>query len=181
MHRNGCFALLPVVLVTLSCTEARGQAAPNLSSLRSGQLQTPAVPTQSAPSAQAPPANPTSSSPPPSTAPTGAVAHTISVTFDYDFDRTPACTTKIKHGCIQQFVVYDVSSGPKHAYQIGRVDLPDHPYGPKRGIAGRTDPHIFESGKHLIAVAAQEREPQPHPLESSTADCTSCATWVSIP
>ncbi|HXW62011.1 MAG TPA: hypothetical protein VEJ45_05385 [Candidatus Acidoferrales bacterium] len=169
-----------MVLLALSCAEALGQAAPNGSSLLPDQVQTPAVPTQPAPS-EAPSGNSTSSSLPPSTGPTGPVAHTISVTFDYDFDQTPACTAEIKRRCVQQFVVYDISSGAKHAYQIGRVDLPDHPYGQKRGIAGKTDPHVFESGKHLIAVAAREPEPQPYPVESTTAGCSSCATWVSIP
>jgi hypothetical protein len=144
--------------------EARGQSSGSGASA-SSKAATPAPP--SAPSAPA--ASP------------GPVPRTISVTFDYDFDRTPACTEKVTRRCIKQFVLYDISSGANHPYQIGTVALPDQPYGQKRGIPGKTDPHVFQSGKHLIAVTAQEPEPQPHPLESNTAGCFSCTIWVNIP
>jgi hypothetical protein len=175
------FALLPAVFLLLSCTELGGQAVPGWASSLSAQVQTPAANKESAPGAQAPQPSQAPSSVQSSTPSAGPVTHTISVTFDYDFDRTPACTGKIQHHCVRQFVVYDISSGSNHAYPIGTVALPDSPYGQKRGIAGKTDPHVFESGKHLIAVTAQEPEPPPHPLESSTAGCTSCTTWVNIP
>jgi hypothetical protein len=173
--------LLSAVVVTLCCTEVRGQAPPTRASSLSARVQTPAPPTPSAPSPQAAPSGQASSPGQSSTAPPGPVLHTISVTFDYDFDRTPACTAKIQHRCVKQFVIYDISSGSNHAYPIGVVALPDGPYGQKRGIVGKTDPHVFESGKHIIAVTAQEPEPQPRPLESNTAGCTSCTTWVNIP
>jgi len=177
MLRDNSFALVAMVCVALSCAEVHGQAPPGQAPL-SVQAQTPAN-RQSASPAPGSPTNPTSSSIEP--AKQGSAPHTISVTFDYDFDRTPACTEKIKRRCVLQFVVYDISAGSNHAYQIGTVALPDHPYGQRRAIPGKTDPHIFESGKHLIAVAAQEAEPQPHPLESNTVGCASCTTWVNIP
>ncbi len=180
MLRDCSFALVAVLCVALSCVEVRGQAPPSRASSSSAQVQTPA-PTQSAPPAQESPTptNPGSSS---TQSPTQApVPHTISVSFDYDFDRTPACTEKITRRCVQKFVIYDISSGANHAYPIGTVALPDHPYGQRRAIVGKTDPHVFESGRHLIAISAQEPEPQPHPLESNTVGCTSCTTWVNIP
>jgi len=177
MPRDFSFGLVAVVWVALSCAEVRGQAPANWA-WSSAHVQKPPL-TQSAPPAQQPPTHPDSSS---VQSPTQEpVAHTISVSFDYDFDRTPACTEKITRRCVQRFVVYDISSGANHAYPIGTVALPDHPYGQKRAIPGKTDPHVFESGRHLIAVTAQEPEPQPHPLESNTVGCASCTTWVNIP
>jgi len=179
MLRGCAFALLPAVLVTLCSGEVCGQA-PMGALWLSAHMQTQATPKQAAPSSQAPPANQPSSSAPSSASPKPA-PHTISVTFDYNFDRTPACADKIQHHCVKQFIIYDISAGSRHARQIGTIALPEHPYGLKHGIAGKTDPHVFESGKHLIAVVAQEPEPQAHPLESNTAACTSCTIWVNIP
>ena len=178
MFRDYSFSLVVVVWVALISADARGQAPPSQASSLSSPVQTPG-PTQSAPPAQGAPTNPSSSPAEPATP--RPVPHTISVTFDYDFDRTPACTEEIKHRCVQQFVVYDISAGPNHPYQIGVVALPDHPLGQRRAIPGKTDPHIFESGRHLIAVTAQESEPQPRPLESNTVGCASCTVWVNIP
>jgi hypothetical protein len=172
MLRGCAFVLVGAGLATLWCAEVRGQAA-------AAQVQTPAPPTES--SAQAPAVSQAPSSVQSSRASPGPVWHTISVTFDYDFDRTPACTPKIQHRCVKQFIIYDISSGLNHPYPIGTVALPDGPYGQKKGIFGKTDPRVFESGKHLIAVTAQEAEPQPNPLESNTAGCTSCTTLVNIP
>lgn len=178
MLRDFSFGLVAVVCVALSCAEVRGQAPANRASSSSAQVQTPPPP-PSAPPAQQPPTHPDSSS---VQSPTqGPVAHTISVSFDYDFDQTPACTEKITRRCVQRFVVYDISSGANHAYPIGTVALPDHPHGQRRAILGKTDPHVFESGRHLIAVTAQEPEPEPHPLESNSVGCASCTTWVDIP
>jgi hypothetical protein len=176
MLRDCWFPLVVVVWAALFCADVRGQAPPSQAS-SSVPVQTPG-PTQSAP-AQGAPTNPTSS--PAESATQGPIPHIISVTFDYDFDRTPACTENIKRRCVQQFVVYDISADPKHPYRIGVVALPDHPFGQRRAIPGKTDPHIFESGRHLIAVTAQEPEPQPHPLESTTIGCASCTAWVKIP
>jgi hypothetical protein len=119
-------------------------------------------------------------------------AHTIAVTFDYDFDKTPACSAKVTQKCVKEFVIYDISGGPNHPFKIGTVALPDNPVGNKQGISGKSDSRVFESGQHLIAVTAQEpaaasssqsgKQPgsgqQSKPLESPAAACT---TWVTIP
>jgi hypothetical protein len=41
-----------------------------------------------------------------------SVMRTVTVTFDYDFSRFPACSTKITQKCVQQFNVYEVSAKP---------------------------------------------------------------------
>lgn len=147
------------------------------------RAQTP-TPSQSSP-AETPTA-------PQSAGSTSNKSHTITVTFDYDFDRTPACSAKVTQKCVKQFVIYDISGGADKPFEIGTVALPANPKGKAQGISGKSDPRVFESGKHLIAVTAQEPPAAPSsqsskrpttgaqskPLESSAADCT---TWVEIP
>jgi hypothetical protein len=77
--------------------------------------------------------------------------HSVTVTFDYDFGLTPACSKKITKGCVEQFVAYDISAGANHSSKLD-----------------------FESGKHLISVTAQG----PDGRQSRKSICT---TWVTIP
>ena len=121
------------------------------------------------------PAPPPPASPP---APTHGV-HTISVTFDYDFRLTPACTAHVTSNCVQQFVVYDISGGASKAkrHKLFTVPLPPNPVGMVHSIPG-TSPHIdFESGKHLLGVTALEPGTGPN-NESQPQVCTA---WVAIP
>ena len=100
--------------------------------------------------------------------------HTISCTFDYDFRITPACSPKVTEGCVQQFNLYDISAGiPKRA-KLGSIPVPAGASGFVKGISATTDPLLFESGRHLLAVTAQ----MPNGLES---DFTKCTTIVKIP
>jgi hypothetical protein len=111
----------------------------------------------------------------PAPAPTPA-KHTISVHFDYDFDRTPACPQPKDKLCVQQFVVYDVSSGfaPKKRFQLFTIPLPPDPKGKLKGITGTSQPLSFQSGKHLIAVTAKT----PDEKES---DLRLCRVVIVIP
>ena len=118
--------------------------------------------------APAPPQNPT-------TTPTPA-KHTIAVHFDYDFDRTPACPQGENKRCIQQFVVYDVSSGfsPKKRFQLFTIPVPSGAKGTVKGITGTSPPLSFQPGRHLIGVVAQ----MPDQKES---DVRVCRVAVVIP
>ncbi len=100
--------------------------------------------------------------------------HKITVTFNYDFTRTPACTAEIKKDCIEQFNVYDVSAGFKNRAKLMSIPVPAGAHGPMKGISGTTSPLVFEPGKHLLAVTAQT----PQGAES---DFRLCRAWVSIP
>jgi hypothetical protein len=84
--------------------------------------------------------------------------HTITVNFDYDFDRTPACPQPANKPCIQQFVVYDVSGGfgPTKRFQLFIIPVPTGAKGKVKGITGTSQPLSFQPGQHLIGVAAQE-------------------------
>ena len=80
-------------------------------------------------------------------------AHSISVTFDYDFAKTPACAAKgTSKTCIKQFNVYDVSGG---RYKLFSIPVPEGATGIVRGITGKSPSKRFEPGTHFIAVAAE--------------------------
>lgn len=176
MSRGRSFGLALVLAITVGCAAAYGRTAP--------------PPAQSHPAGNSKSETP---SPPQTTASSSSSQpHAIAVTFDYDFGATPACTSKVTQKCVKQFVIYDISAGADMPYKIGTVPLPDNPVGKKQGITGKSDPSVFEPGKHLIAVSAQgpepasssqsgkqpESGPQSKPIESPPAACT---TWVTIP
>jgi hypothetical protein len=118
----------------------------------------------------------------PSSAPTDASQpaapthsqHSVTVTFDYDFGQTPACSKKITKGCVQQFVAYDISAGATHSSMLFPIPLPPNPVGAVHGIVATSPKLDFESGKHLISVTAQG----PDGRQSRKSVCT---TWVTIP
>lgn len=101
-------------------------------------------------------------------------AHTITFTFDYDFSITPACSTKIKKACVQQFNFYDISQGITKRVKLGSISVPAGASGFRPAISGTTDSMLFNPGRHLVAVSAQ----MPDGTES---DLRKCATIVKIP
>lgn len=100
--------------------------------------------------------------------------HKITVTFNYDFTRTPACNAEVTKKCVQDFNVYDISGGLKNRTKLMVIPVPAGAHGVMKGIAGTTSPLVFEPGKHLLAVTAQT----PQGVES---DVRSCSVWVTIP
>jgi len=101
--------------------------------------------------------------------------HFVSVTFDYDFSKTPACSTTVTTACVEGFVAYDISAGVKHRTKLFDIPLPSKPVGLVHRITGRSPKRLdFESGKHLISVSAREAGGK----ESRHRACT---TWIDIP
>ena len=100
--------------------------------------------------------------------------HTVSVTFNYDFARTPACSDKVTKDCVRQFIVYDISAGVKTRARLFTIAVPDGARGMVQGITGTSPRLDFESGKHQLAVTAQE----PSGAESRHYAAT---VWVVIP
>jgi hypothetical protein len=113
-----------------------------------------------------------SGTPPPS-APTHS-AHSVVVTFDYDFGRTPACTPKIQKHCTAQFVVYDISAGVPRRSRLFTIPLPDGAKGMVHGVTATSPKLDFESGQHQLAVTAQE----PDGTESPNF---AASVWIVIP
>jgi hypothetical protein len=100
--------------------------------------------------------------------------HTVTVTFDYDFRQTPACTSKVTTHCVMQFIAYDISAGAKTPTMLFPIPLPPNPQGLVKGIT-RVGPALdFESGKHLIAVSAMS-------ADGSHSKRNLCTTWITIP
>lgn len=101
-----------------------------------------------------------------------APKHTITITFDYDFTATHACSPKVPKKCIAKFIVYDIS-GDK-PYKLFTIPVPADASGPVKGISGQSQPLLFESGKHLLAVTAQNDTGE----ESRSY---ACSVWITIP
>ncbi len=91
--------------------------------------------------------------------------HCITVQFDYDFSKTPACSAKVKTVCVQKFSVYDISGGKP--YFLFSVPLPQNTEGLVKGITATSPRLLFAVGKHRIGVAAQ----MPDGQESKPRDC----------
>ena len=100
--------------------------------------------------------------------------HIVTVTFDYDFGKTPACSAKVTKHCVQQFIAYDISSGANHPTMLFPIPLPANPVGAVKGITRAGPPLEFEPGKHLISVSAMA----PDGTHSRRSLCT---TWITIP
>lgn len=100
--------------------------------------------------------------------------HKITVTFDYNFGTTPACSPTVTQRCVKQFIVYDISAGiPKRA-KIGAIPVPPGATGFVRGISGTTEPLLFDPGKHRLAVSAQM-------ADGTESDLRFCTVVVQIP
>jgi hypothetical protein len=151
---------------------SQAQPAPGTSE-RSPGAQTPGQSTK-----QAPGQAPGSTQGAPSSTTEGATSHGshfVTVKFDYDFSKTPACSVTVKAGCVQEFVAYDISGGVNHRIKLFEIPLPPEPVGVVSGIPGKSPTKLdFESGKHLLSVVARE----PDGRESRHLACT---TWIEIP
>ena len=158
--------VVAAILVWLAAGHAQEQKSP----------PPPAPQASQAPAAStAAPAQPAPQNPPCPQAP--QVMHSISGTFDYDFTKTPACKAKKQQNCVAQFVLYDVSIGVPKRKQLVVIPLPANPKGAVKKIPWSTGCLVFESGKHRLAVRAQE----PNGQESHVKQCESCTTIVEIP
>jgi hypothetical protein len=104
--------------------------------------------------------------------------HSVTVKFDYDFSSTPACAPGQKTGCVQQFVVYDITAGSNvpNRVTLGTVNVPAGAKGLVKGISGKVSPPPA-SGKRLLSVVAQ----MPDGTASNPTKCTSCTTTLMVP
>jgi hypothetical protein len=79
--------------------------------------------------------------------------HIVSVSFDYDFQKSPPCTVKnAPKKCVKQFNVYDVSGG---RFKLFSIPVPDDAKGVVKDISGKSPQRKFEPGTHFIAVTAE--------------------------
>jgi hypothetical protein len=156
-------AVIAALLFLTAAAPSRAQNAPPSTTAPTSSPGT-------APQSPQQPPSPPASSPPA----TSHSQHTVTVTFDYDFGQTPACSKKVVKGCVQQFVAYDISGGMKNATMLFPIPLPAKPVGAMHGITATSPLLDFESGKHLISVSAIG----PDGRHSKRNLCT---TWITIP
>ncbi|MGB8802082.1 MAG: hypothetical protein WCC97_15460 [Candidatus Acidiferrales bacterium] len=97
--------------------------------------------------------------------PAGSAQHSITVQFDYDFTKTPACTAKLTKACVQKFDVYDISSAKP--YLLFSVPVPPNAQGLMKGITATSPRMWFAVGNHRIGVSAQ----MPDGEKSPPRDC----------
>lgn len=100
--------------------------------------------------------------------------HTIRFTFNYDFRLTPACSKKVKVACVQQFNFYDISQGPDKRVKLGSMPAKPGAKKMEKNISGTSDPQVFNSGRHRVAVAAQL-------ADGRESDVGQCSVVVTIP
>jgi hypothetical protein len=92
--------------------------------------------------------------------------HVVSVTFDYDFTETSACSPTVFTGCLAQFNVYDVGAG--RPVKLFSIPAPAGAHSLTKDIVGKSQPLAIGSGKHVLAVSAQTASGE----ESTLQDCT---------
>jgi hypothetical protein len=102
------------------------------------------------------------------------VPHKISFTFDYDFRVTPACSKEITKACVQRFNFYDISQGMAKRVKLGSMPVPAGASGLVKGISSTTEAMLFNSGRHMVAVAAQTSD-------GAESDLSKCSIIVTIP
>ena len=153
----------------------------------------------------APPAAPTSAiipAPAPSQAPTNSASappqspcqqllpapspqasdawHCITVTFAYDFTKTPPCAAvKPVHPCVAQFGIYETTAGMNktNALPLFNVPLPPNPKGVVTGITLQSPKPIdLALGWHRLCVAALDTSG----LNSLRRSCPTCGTWIYV-
>jgi hypothetical protein len=95
----------------------------------------------------------------------GSAQHSITVHFDYDFTKTPACTAKVTKACVQKFDVYDISSAKP--YLLFSIPVPPNAQGLMKGITATSPRMWFAVGSHRIGVSAQ----MPDGEKSPPRDC----------
>jgi hypothetical protein len=160
-----------LILLLLAC--ARAVAAQQPASATSSQTSTPMP-------CPAPPSSAQSSAQPPQQTPPSDAWHCVTVTFDYDFSKTPPCpTTKPVHPCADHFSIFETTAGLGKDERIPLFEVPLPPK-PKRVVTRITQQSPkqidFELGWHKLCVAALDVNGR----KSTLRFCDSCGTWIWV-
>jgi hypothetical protein len=98
--------------------------------------------------------------------------HIVTVHFNYDFTKVPACSSKIiTKNCIKQFDVYDISG---RRYKLFSIPAPAGANGIVKNITGQSPRRVFEPGTHSIAVTAES-------AAGTESEVTGSKTTVLVP
>jgi hypothetical protein len=165
MDCRGYAAILAIALLspgrgTFVAGAVAGAGVTNYAAPRGGSWQQQATANQSSGASQ------TSGTQQETNPPTaGSAQHSVTVQFDYDFTKTPACTAKVTKACVQKFNVYDIS-GDK-PYLLFSIPAPQNAHGVMKGITATSPRMWFAIGSHRIGVSAQ----MPDGVKSPPRDC----------
>ncbi|MGH9682201.1 MAG: hypothetical protein ACRD4S_01105 [Candidatus Acidiferrales bacterium] len=96
-----------------------------------------------------------------------APKHSVTVKFNYDFGKNPACTAAVTKKCVKQFIVYDVSIGRRT--KLFTIPAPPNARGMVKGITGKSEPLPFAPGNHIFAVTAEMADGAESDLNASKA------------
>lgn len=96
--------------------------------------------------------------------------HTVTATLSYDFTVDNACSSTVTTGCVQQFNIYDLTSGS--AVKLFSIPAPAGSTGPATGITGTSGLLTLKAGLHTFAATAQMADG----TESNPKDSTATAT-----
>jgi hypothetical protein len=106
--------------------------------------------------------------------------HCITVTFNYDFTKTPPCSAaKPVHPCVAQFGIYETTAGMNkaNARPLFNVPLPPNPKGVVTGITLQSPKPIdLALGWHRLCVAALDNSGPSSPRRW----CQTCGTWIYV-
>jgi hypothetical protein len=103
--------------------------------------------------------------------PTWAI-HSISVAFNYDFTKTPACSATVTTNCVSKFQVFDISIAGKQ-FLLFSIAVPPGAAGKSNPIKAAGPRMKFEMGKHRLGVSAMT--PQ-----GGQSDPALCSTVVNV-
>jgi len=95
----------------------------------------------------------------------------VTVTFDYDFKSSPACSATSTLKCVQQFNVYDITGRRREL--LFSIPVRGVASGLVKGIRGTSQPLPLLPGKHVLAVTAQS-------ADGSESDANACTTTVNV-
>jgi hypothetical protein len=160
MHRGSYAATLAIALLLLAQGVARGATVATMAATH-GPSPRGEIWRQSSAGPSGAAAQPGGSQKASSDPPADSAMHRITVQFDYDFTKTPACTAKVTSGCVQTFNVYDIS-GDK-PYFLFSVSVPPNAQGVMKGISATSPRMLFAVGRHRIGVSAQMPDGQKSP------------------
>lgn len=100
----------------------------------------------------------------------GPGTHTVTVSLNYDFSADGACSATVTKSCLQQFNIYDVTTGTP--VKLFSVPAPAGASAAVTGITGTSGALVLKSGVHTFGATAQMADGTESSPNASTATAT---------
>ena len=95
----------------------------------------------------------------------------VTVTFNYDFSLSHACSPASTADCVKQFNVYDLTA--KKRMKLFSIPVPADADGFVNGITGTSPPLRLPAGEQILVVTAQA-------ADGSESDFDACTTRIRV-